>query len=90
MTNIHTKVIEIIEQHHENHNGGGFPKKLGFDEISPWAQIVSMANIYDKQVTNNAHLPTKKHQLAVKKLEYDRGMEAMKSSIGQITRVNFV
>lgn len=40
----------MIEQHHEQFNGSGFPKKLRGLQVSPFAQILSMADEIDQQV----------------------------------------
>lgn len=40
----------MIEQHHEKYNGGGFPRKLRGLQVSPFAQILHMADEIDQQV----------------------------------------
>ena len=43
---VHT-AWEICRWHHERWDGRGYPDGLKGDEISPWAQIVSLADVYD-------------------------------------------
>ena len=38
---------DIALHHHERWDGRGYPDGLKGDEISPWAQIVSLADVYD-------------------------------------------
>lgn len=38
---------DIAVHHHERYDGGGYPDGLKGDEISLWAQIVSLADVYD-------------------------------------------
>lgn len=38
---------DIALHHHERWDGNGYPEKLKGDEISLWAQIVSLADVYD-------------------------------------------
>ncbi len=38
---------DIARHHHERWDGKGYPDGLKGDEISPWAQIVSIADVYD-------------------------------------------
>ncbi|CVI73991.1 Cyclic di-GMP phosphodiesterase response regulator RpfG [Eubacteriaceae bacterium CHKCI004] len=38
---------DIARHHHERWDGRGYPDGLKGDEISPWAQIVSLADVYD-------------------------------------------
>ena len=49
---------DIALQHHERWDGGGYPEGLKGDEISIWAQVVSLADVYDalscKRVYKNA------------------------------------
>ena len=44
---IHSAVIDIVEQHHEKVNGKGYPYGLGEKDISPYAKIVSICDVYD-------------------------------------------
>lgn len=69
-------VIKIIEQHHEQYNGNGFPQGLKEDEIFGPAMIVAMANIFDNTVMENKNKPKKeKYRMAIKVLEYDKGKQ---------------
>lgn len=49
---------DIARHHHERWDGRGYPDHLVGDEISPWAQVVSLADVYDalssKRVYKNA------------------------------------
>lgn len=38
---------DIARHHHERWDGNGYPDRLKGDEISPWAQVVSIADVYD-------------------------------------------
>jgi putative nucleotidyltransferase with HDIG domain len=38
----------IVSQHHERHDGTGFPRQIGGDAISLGARIVGLVNRYDK------------------------------------------
>ena len=38
---------DIARHHHERWDGSGYPDGLAGDQISPWAQIVSLADVYD-------------------------------------------
>ena len=49
---------DIARHHHERWDGNGYPDRLAGDEISKWAQVVSVADVYDalscKRVYKNA------------------------------------
>jgi putative nucleotidyltransferase with HDIG domain len=73
---IREEVVKIIEQHHENHNGNGYPEQLKGDEIFGLAKIISMANIFDNIVVENHKKPKKdQYRAAIKVLEYDKGKQ---------------
>lgn len=38
---------DIARHHHERWDGNGYPDRLAGDQISPWAQVVSLADVYD-------------------------------------------
>lgn len=54
---------DIARHHHERWDGRGYPDNLKGDEISPWAQVVSLADVYDalscKRVYKEAFLGEK-------------------------------
>ena len=44
---IYDYAVDITRHHHERWDGRGYPDGLAGDEISPWAQVVSLADVYD-------------------------------------------
>lgn len=54
---------DIARHHHERWDGRGYPDGLKGDEITIWAQIVSLADVYDaltsKRVYKEAYAPEK-------------------------------
>ena len=50
---------DICRYHHERYDGGGYPEGLKGDDIPIWAQIVSLADVFDalvsKRVYKNAY-----------------------------------
>lgn len=71
---IPSQVLTIIEQHHEQFNGHGYPNSLQGDEIYELAQIVSMANIFDNILTENKNMSrNERYKKAILVLQYDNG-----------------
>jgi len=71
---IPAQVLSIIEQHHEQFNGHGFPSGISGDEIYDLAQIVSIANVFDNTLTENKQLPMReRNKRAIKIIEFDKG-----------------
>lgn len=44
---IYDYACDIARHHHERWDGKGYPDGLAGDAISPWAQVVSLADVYD-------------------------------------------
>jgi putative nucleotidyltransferase with HDIG domain len=73
---IPAQVLSIIEQHHEQFNGHGFPNGRAGDDIYDLAQIVSIANVFDNTLTENKQLPVReRNKRAIKVIEIDKGKQ---------------
>ncbi len=48
-------VIKIVNQHHENFDGTGYPNKISGDEIHHMAKICTFADILDALTTKRAY-----------------------------------
>ncbi len=57
---------DVIRYHHEKWDGKGYPDGLKGNEIPIWAQIVSVADIYDALTSTRVYKPPYDHQTAVK------------------------
>lgn len=54
MDNVSSVVRASVLQHHENENGSGFPLGLKSSEISEFAKIIHVCDVYDEIVTKNS------------------------------------
>lgn len=54
---IYEYACDIARHHHERWDGGGYPDGLKKDEISPWAQVVSLADVYDALICRRVYKP---------------------------------
>ncbi len=52
---ISTEIVAGVLQHHEKVNGRGYPLKLSGQQISPYARVLSVADIYDALVTERPY-----------------------------------
>jgi HD-GYP domain-containing protein (c-di-GMP phosphodiesterase class II) len=68
-------VLTIVLQHHEQHNGQGFPKGLKDKEIYELTKIVTIANIVDGVLCEEKNRSEETYEKAIKILEYDRGKQ---------------
>jgi len=54
---IYEYACDIAHHHHERWDGRGYPDGLKGDEISPWAQVVSLADVYDALICRRVYKP---------------------------------
>ena len=57
---------DICRHHHERYDGNGYPDGLKGDEISIWAQIVSIADVYDALISIRIYKPAFQYEEAMK------------------------
>ncbi|WP_243544056.1 HD-GYP domain-containing protein [Pseudodesulfovibrio tunisiensis] len=48
-------VLDAVRQHHEKFNGAGYPGKLMQNAISPYARILSLADVYDALTSDRSY-----------------------------------
>jgi len=62
LNTIHDRVKVAVLQHHEKWNGHGYPQKLAGENISLYARILTIADVYDALITERpykkAHSPS--------------------------------
>lgn len=71
-----------VLQHHEKINGRGYPMGVGDDKLSPYARILSVADIYDALVTERPYKAAFSQRDAVEmimSMTMELDMTAMKS-----------
>lgn len=56
---------EICRHHHERWDGKGYPDGLKGDEIPIWAQVVSLADVYEALTGERIYKPVYSHEKAV-------------------------
>lgn len=56
---------EICRYHHERWDGRGYPDGLAGDQIPIWAQVVSVADVYDALVSERVYKRALPHETAV-------------------------
>jgi HD-GYP domain-containing protein (c-di-GMP phosphodiesterase class II) len=51
------RALDIVRHHHEKIRGGGYPDNLSGQEISPWARICTVCDIFDALTTQRSYKP---------------------------------
>lgn len=62
---IYNYSYDICRHHHERWDGGGYPDGLRGDDISIWAQVVSVADVYDALTAERVYKKAFSHNKAV-------------------------
>lgn len=60
---------DICRHHHERWDGRGYPDGLSGDDISIWAQVVSVADVYDALTSERVYKKAFSHEKAVQMIE---------------------
>lgn len=67
--------VPVVELHHENHDGSGYPWGLAEDEIPVTARIVHVADAYDAMVTDRPYRRGLGHDAAIEILQANAGSQ---------------
>ena len=52
-----TAICDVCRHHHERWDGSGYPDRLAGDSITPWVQVVGMADAFDALVHPRVYKP---------------------------------
>lgn len=58
-------IRDITYCHHEKYDGRGYPRHLVGEEIPIWAQVVSVADVYDALTSQRCYKPAFTHEKAI-------------------------
>jgi putative nucleotidyltransferase with HDIG domain len=67
--------VPVVELHHENHDGSGYPWGLAGEEIPIAARIVHVADAYDAMVTDRPYRKGLCHAAAIEILRANAGSQ---------------
>lgn len=70
MENVPNEVKLIVAQHHELHDGTGYPKKLRASNIYDLARIVTIANVFDHLVADGEGSLAERQKAAIESLDH--------------------
>jgi len=58
--NVDSLCLKIVAQHHENHDGSGYPYGLGGSDIHLFGSIARIIDVYDAMTTHRPYAPAKR------------------------------
>jgi putative nucleotidyltransferase with HDIG domain len=67
--------LDIVELHHENHDGSGYPHGRRSEEVPLPARIVHVADAYDAMTSDRPYRPGMTHEQAIRILQANRGTQ---------------
>lgn len=83
---VDARVIEIIESHHERHNGTGYPNGLKGNEIPVYGRIASIVDTYDAMTTYRPYAEPISTYEAMQKLNDLAGVEFQAEMVEQFVQ----
>lgn len=66
---VYPYAYDICRHHHERWGGKGYPDGLKGEEISIWAQVVSLADVYDALVSDRVYKKAYDHNTALSMIQ---------------------
>ena len=81
--------MNIVELHHENHDGSGYPRELRAAEIPLDARIVHVADAYDAMTSNRPYRQAMSHERAVGIIRANSGTQFDPEVVGAFCALDF-
>jgi HD-GYP domain-containing protein (c-di-GMP phosphodiesterase class II) len=82
-------LAEALAAHHERANGTGYPTRLRSDQVTPWVQLLAVADVYSAMCTPRPHRPARDPRSALTDVmlmadrgEFDRNIAKALLSVG--------
>lgn len=66
MSKVYEYALDIARHHHERWDGSGYPDGLSGDQISKWAQMVALADVYDALTNKRRYKEAYSHETAMR------------------------
>jgi HD-GYP domain-containing protein (c-di-GMP phosphodiesterase class II) len=83
---VDARVLEMVGNHHERHDGGGYPQGLKGDEIPVYGRIAGLVDTYDAMITSRPYASTQSSYGALRQLRSLAGTEFQPELVDQFTQ----
>lgn len=83
------EVKKIIRNHHERHDGYGYPDGLRGDEIPLMARILHLADAYDAMTSDRPYRKALSHEMAVKEIVKHAGTQFDPDTVTAFMSIDF-
>jgi HD-GYP domain-containing protein (c-di-GMP phosphodiesterase class II) len=80
------RVLEMVANHHERHDGSGYPRGLKSDEITLYGRIAGVVDTYDAMITSRPYASTQSSYGALRQLRSLAGVEFDSELVNHFTQ----
>ena len=80
------RVLEMVANHHERHDGSGYPRGLKGDEIPVYGRIAGLVDTYDAMITSRPYASTQSSYGALRQLRSLAGVQFQSELVDQFTQ----
>jgi HD-GYP domain-containing protein (c-di-GMP phosphodiesterase class II) len=67
------EVLQLVQEHHENADGSGYPDGLSLHQQHPWTRVLRLVDAYDALTTHRPHRPAQTPFAALKVMQKQEG-----------------
>jgi len=83
---VDARVLEMVANHHERHNGSGYPRGLAGDAIPVYGRIAGLVDTYDAMITSRPYASTQSSYGALRQLRSLAGTDFQPELVDQFTQ----
>ena len=80
------RVLEMVANHHERHDGSGYPRGLKGDDIPVYGRIAGLVDTYDAMITSRPYASTQSSYGALRQLRSLAGTQFQPELVDQFTQ----
>jgi HD-GYP domain-containing protein (c-di-GMP phosphodiesterase class II) len=80
------RVLEMVANHHERHDGSGYPRGLKGDDIPVYGRIAGIVDTYDAMITSRPYASTQSSYGALRQLRSLAGSQFQPELVDQFTQ----
>jgi len=80
------EVVDMIQSHHERHDGSGYPQGLAGADIPVFGRIAGIVDCYDAMITPRSYAGAKSAYMVVRELNTEKGKKFQRELVEQFVQ----
>jgi len=80
------EVVDMIQSHHERHDGSGYPQGLAGADIPVFGRIAGIVDCYDAMITPRSYAGAKSAYMVVRELNAEKGKKFQRELVEQFVQ----